>query len=253
MTEIYGNPHTFSQGQGIGDLFNGILSIVSHKQKQEKINEPIFISVPQIRNEIVHLFNKGNCIPINEPILNKNLHVVGIERTKELVRPISLYDYFIFRDLEGKDLFEDYHIPTSKMDLDIMEDDIIIFPMTSGAKLLDNKIFTDILNQTFKKYRKIFWNKEPNNNYRNNTPAAVNTINLGILDLLSILKTKKPKIIGQRSGMFDILFHTLPEIEMHCIYDTKDPIQMLWKLKNQNEKLFLDYINKRDKFNEIFI
>jgi len=250
--DIYGNPHTFECGQGIGDLFNGMLALASIKKKNNEINYETKISTPFIRYDLVNLFKNANFAPITQ-IFNKNLHVVSMgESRKNYYDPLTVYDYFKLNNLNGDEIFNDFNLD-GVVSENITSDDVIIFPITSGAKILDNGIFLNYLNNEIKHFNNVYWNIEPHRNYRKNIPDNSKLLDLSISNLLTTIKHKKPKIIGHRSGIFDILFSIFTDVEMYCFYDIRDPVQMNWILKNENELNFSSYINKRTKFKEIFV
>lgn len=248
---IFGNPDSFPEGKHIGDLFNGILSLVSFKKKFNLLDEPIYISTPENRYDIVDFFSNAKCIPVTTEIF-VDVHVNSLARKNGT----TLYDYFHVLELNQDEIFDDFSFSSEDILDEITEEDIIIFPITSEDFILDYNLFLDIINEKEIKYRKIFWNTEPNKIYRKNYANNMETINLEIDVLLKTIKEKNPTIIGHRSGIFDLIFNLIPESKTYCVYSKKSPIQMEWRFKSDfpnHYEVYRDYIEKRKNFNEIFV
>ena len=239
----------------IGDWFNGMLGLASYLKKQ-KSDTVTNIGVNIEREDIVNLFKYANFNPIRPTLPITSLHVDNLVNTKS--NTYSMWNYFLLRNLTQNDMFTDFNIE-GIVNEDITEDDIIIFPTTNGAELFNPEIYTSLIDDKFK--GNVYWNKEliP---YRDNIPKDARILSLGLMDLLATIISKKVRIIGHRSGIFDIFFHVLPpnNNKIDCVYDIRNEIQMAWQFKatmpykNISTPIeFYEYIHCRETFTEIFI
>lgn len=242
----------------IGDWFNGMLSLASYNKKMcIDVSTEIGVNLP--RKDIVALFESAKFTPVEPKAPITNLHLDYLYRVYASNRPnrYLMWDYFLLRGITENNIFSDFTI-TGFVDEKVTEDDVIIFPTNGGAELLNPNVYLPFIG---KKKRNVYWNKEllP---YRNNIPSGAKTLSLGLMDLLATLIVKKPKIIGHRSGIFDIFFHVLPphNNQVYCVYDKRNEIQMLWQFKatmpyNQVHvpEEFKNYIAKRSTFYEVFV
>jgi hypothetical protein len=247
---VFGNPGTNADGKHIGDLFNGIFSLISLRKKSNTLNQNIYISAPEFRYEIVNFFKNANCIPVTSDIF-VDIHICSLNRKNDL----TIYDCFSTLDLESNDMFDDFNF-SGNVDNNITEDDIIIFPITSGTNILDYNLFLKIINEQGLGYNNIYWNVEPNLLYRKNYNDQDKTLNLSIMDIMTTIKEKNPIIIGHRSGIFDLIFSMLPDTRSYCVYDTNDQLQLDFRFKYDNPRhydRFETYIERRKNFVEIFV
>jgi len=264
----FGNQETWdTHGGHIGDMFNGILSLVSVLRKNNVPLNNIQISSPLYRQEIVNLFGINTCavhrfndlhVHKTDMLLSTLRGSTGINIPCTISHPHNIWDYFSRFDLTGDDIVEDYCL-SGDVRHDITSDDIIIFPMSYGANIIHYNIFLEFIKNNIHNYRNIYWNIEPEGEgkvkYRINYPKVDNKfrLNLGISDLITTLYKRNPTIIGCRSGLFDIMFHILKTSRIFCFCDTSDIIQSRWRFK-ENCKLyqnFQTYIKDRVHYNEI--
>lgn len=186
QTNSFGNYGTIiHQGKHIGDLFNGILSLISFRQKNNLLKFPTYISVPENRYEIVKFFKNANCIPTTTDDYI-DIHVNSLKNSGD----VFLYDYFFSLGLEEEEIFDDFYFSHGKSLDYITEDDIIIFPITSGAEVLNYSLFQNYIETEKINYKKIFWNTEPLVNYKKNYNINSEIININIADLYLQLKKK---------------------------------------------------------------
>lgn len=248
---IIGNPESLASGKQIGDLFTGVLSTISFKNKFNLLKDETYISVPEFRYNLVNFFKNANCVPVTSEFF-VDIHVNSLTRKNGNI----LYDYFNALDIEQNEIFNNFYFDSGEINEEVGEDDIIIFPITSGDDIIDYNLFLEFIKEKQIKYRKIFWNAEPNKIYRKNYDDSMDTINLEIDDLLKTVKEKNPTIIGHRSGIFDIIFHMIPKSKTYCFYRKDNQLQSEWNFKSKNLKYYekyKDYIESRENFNEIFI
>lgn len=167
------------------------------------------------------------------------------------------WDYFTGRNLQSKDLEISYLLDGSVSNL-VSSNDIIIFPTSSSAELIDPNVFLH-LTKNDESSGKILWNVDLHGIYRNNIPVNSNVLNLSLTDLIVTILVKKPKLILQRSGICDILYHVLKEYSntITVSYNINDNIQMAWQFgfrikfdQFEVPQEFQDYNNKRN-FKEI--
>ena len=194
----------YPQSLAIGDLFNGILSIVALNNR-DLVNKDkrIEIFVPEDRLEILKFFSYYGVTrakDINESFLG--LHVQDILPNKSSYK---FWDYFSGRGLQSKDLEISYFFDGKASNL-ISSNDTIIFPTSSGAELVDPSVFLHLARNSGTD-GDFFWNLDPHGMYRKNIPDSSNVLNLSITDLMVTILVKKPKLILQRSGICDILYH----------------------------------------------
>lgn len=140
----------------------------------------------------------------------------------------------------------------------VSSNDIIIFPSSSSAELIDPSVFLHLA-ENDESSGKILWNVDPHGIYRNNIPVNSNVLNLSLTDLIVTILVKKPKLILQRSGICDILYHVLKEYSntITVLYNINDNIQMAWQFgfrikfdQFEVPQEFQDYNNIRN-FKEI--
>ena len=265
---VYGNQETWStHGGHIGDMFNGILSLVSILRKNNVALSSVQISAPQYRQEIVNFFGVETCtvskfnnlhVCKTDMLLNTLKDSVDVDPISTITHPHNIWDFFSRFNLTGEDMFEDYNL-NGNIKHDITSDDIIIFPISYGANIIHYNMYIELIKKYIPSYRNIYWNVEPGGEgrakYRENYPKIDNKfkLNLGISDLITTLHKKNPIIVGCRSGLFDIMFHILKKSRIFCLYDTSDIIQSRWRFKD-NCKIyqnFQTYINNRGNYNEI--
>jgi hypothetical protein len=274
MNRIFGNGRSWpDHGAHIGDLFNGLLSIVSASQKNDKNEEPIYFSAPKHRHEIINMFSYTNI----EPSVEQNFietHVNSTDEHLSVIAPIihpskrewishddydiNIWDYFSRFNLTSDDMFEDYFLEGGIIE-DVTDKDIIILPISSETDIIHYDTYLEFIKNNISEYNNIYWNVEPKSdqrfNYRPNYPHVEERyiLNSSIGDLINTIDKKNPIIIGHRSGIFDIIFHILKNTRVCCFYDMRDPIQRLWRFKSnsKNHQNFDKYIEERSQFHEI--
>jgi hypothetical protein len=245
----------------IGDWFNGMLSLASLKKKiGNTANTEIGVNPP--RRDLVALFEAANFVSVEPkpPITSLHLdHLYQAHSEGHAIRSTRyfMWDYFLLRGLNEADMFGDFKV-TGTVQEHITEDDVIIFPTNGGAELLNPNVYLPFVGKV---KGNVYWNQETIP-YRNNIPQGAKTLSLGLMDLLATLIAKKPRIIGHRSGIFDVFFHVLPPCnnQVYCVYDRRNETQMLWQFKAtlpykqvHLPKEFSDYARSRTTFYEVFV
>jgi hypothetical protein len=238
---------------GIGDCFNGMLALSSYKKKTNQIDKISYVKVPPHRAELVNIFSNANLVPVHNVDYDLCFSTFLIPNVDH-----SFYGYNYGIGLNGDDLFDNYNIE-GKIIESITSDDIILFPTISGHQYLVNpNIFIDLIHKYELPYKNIFYNSDPDNSY---VEKFIDNSNIKILkhsinDILYTIKHKNPIIIGQRSGMFDVIFHTIKKARAYIIFDINTPYQEVNSFLNMDDsrkKAFEKYSKERMNFTEIYI
>lgn len=251
-----------------GDLFNGLLSLASYARKVGDDSRKL-ISTPISKFDVVSMFENENMVSV-VPNNNQNiqgLHVCDIVaqavRTNspnlKLLRRdrIGVWDYFLARGITQEDILTEFYMKGTP-DMSVNEEDVIVFPTTGGdgRTYFHPEFYLKAIDHFFPNAGKVYWNKEATlSHYKPNSPTDCNVLKMGIADMLATIIARNPRVIGHRSGIFDMMFHVLPTdrtSQVVCLYELEQPIHIDWCLKGRNvPEQFKEFSEKRKSYLEI--